>query len=72
MTTEFLRNSSRIGIIRILVARVRIPSDQYKILQKLGDHGILVKFQRDLVQNSSQDLNDHGILQGILMATEFL
>ena len=39
-------------------------SDQYQILQKLGDHGILVKFQRNFDQNSFQGLNDYGILQG--------
>ena len=31
-----------------------------------------MKFQRDFDQNSFQDLNDHGILQGISMAMEFL
>ena len=37
-------------------------SDQYQILQELGDHGILVKFQRDFDQNSFQEIDDHGIL----------
>ena len=46
-------------------------SDQYQILQELGDHGILVKFQRDFDQNSFQDLDDPEIHQGISMVTEF-
>ena len=46
-------------------------SDQYQILQELGDHGILVKFQRDFDQISFQDLDDPGILLGISMVTEF-
>ena len=46
-------------------------SDQYQILQELGDHGILVKFQRDFDQNSFQDLDDPEILQRIPMVTEF-
>ena len=45
-------------------------SDQYQILQELGDHGILVKFQRNFDQNSFQDIDDPGILQGISMVTE--
>ena len=65
MTTEFL------GIM----IRILQENDQ-KILiniqiKKLDDYGILMKFQRDFDQNSFQDLNDHGILQGIQMATEF-
>ena len=46
-------------------------SDQYQILQELGDHGIFVKFQRDFDQNYFQDLDDPGTLQGISMVTEF-
>ena len=56
MTTEFL------GI----VIRILQENDQ-KILiniqiRKLEDYGILVKFQRDLDQNSFKELDDHGIL----------
>ena len=31
-------------------------------IRKLDDYGIIVKFQRDLDQNSFKELDDHGIL----------
>ena len=60
MTTEFL------GIM----IRILQENDQ-KILiniqiRKLDDYGILVKFQRDLDQNSFKELDDNGIFCEIL------
>ena len=34
-------------------------------IQKLDDHGILVKFLKNFDQNSFQKLDDHGILMKI-------
>ena len=32
------------------------------LIKKLGDHGVLVKFQRDFDQNYFKELDDHEIL----------
>ena len=55
--------------IRIVI-RILLENDK-KILiniqiRKLDDYGILVKFKRDLDQNSFKELDDHGIFCKIL------
>ena len=60
------------GFWSLLFSRIRWPQNSYEILQGFrSEFWWPQKFQRDFDQNSFQDLNDHGILQGIQMATEF-
>ena len=79
---RWLSNSSRIKWLRnsceILPgfdrnsSRTTWPWNSYEILQGFwSEFWWPQKFQKDFDQNSFQDLNDHGILQGIQMATEF-
>ena len=60
------------GFWSLLFSRIRWPQNSFEILQGFrSEFWWPQKFQRDFDQNSFQDLNDHGILQGIQMATEF-
>ena len=55
MTKEFLE----------IMIRIMQENDQKNLIniqiRKLEEYGILVKFQRDLDQNSFKELEDHGI-----------
>ena len=53
MTTEFLRNSSKIWSEFWWPALVSNNLDDYRIFQKLDDLRILIKFSLDFDQNSA-------------------